>query len=96
MLLVMNMSRTVVTIDGEGRICLPPALREALHWEAGTSLGAEVLGSGALLLQPLEGEPLLVEKGGVLVVRNAGEDNMETALEALRTERLHSVTGMWG
>lgn len=87
------MARAVVIVDNEGRICLPQHLQEALPWKEGTSLSAEVLDSGQLLLHPLEGEPLLVEKDGVLVVRSAGGIDAGAVLETLRAERLTDLTG---
>lgn len=87
------MARAVVTIDNEGRICLPQPLRDALRWEEGTLLKAEVSDSGHLLLHPIEEEPLLVEKDGVLVVRSSSSAEIEKDLEALRSERLIGLSG---
>ncbi|MDW8289533.1 MAG: AbrB/MazE/SpoVT family DNA-binding domain-containing protein [Armatimonadota bacterium] len=88
----MGMSQTIVTIDSEGRICLPATLRESLSWKEGTPLKVEVLSSGQLLLHPLGEEPLLVEKDGVLVVRSRASTDLEEELERLRAERMHNLT----
>lgn len=60
----------MLRLDEEGRICLPEPLRKVLGWEEGTLVTAEVAEAGQLILRPLESEPLLVEKEGILVVRN--------------------------
>lgn len=88
------MQQVRVTIDDEGRICLPEQLRDILKWKEGTLLDAEVLDSGQLVIHPAEEGWFLAEKEGVLVVRGQSSADVQTDLEILRAARLADLSGM--
>ena len=54
------------TLDRFGRIVIPKKIREDFHLHVGSSIRIEE-GEGEIVLKPVEGEPSLVKKGGVLV-----------------------------
>ena len=55
-----------VTIDRLGRIVVPKAVRERLHLVPGTSLELTA-DSGGIRIVPVNSEPALVRKRGVLI-----------------------------
>ena len=54
------------TLDRFGRIVIPKKIREDFHLQVGSSIRIEE-GEGEIVLKPVEGEPNLVKKDGVLV-----------------------------
>jgi AbrB family looped-hinge helix DNA binding protein len=58
-----------VTLDDQGRIIIPPAIRECLGLSLGMTLVVEEGQEDELCLRIQEGSPTLVDKQGVLVVR---------------------------
>ena len=80
------------TLDRFGRIVIPKKIREDFHLHVGSSIRIEE-GEGEIVLKPVEGEPSLVKKGGVLVFAGKAVGNVETALEEHRQERNKMLRG---
>ena len=74
------------TLDRFGRIVIPKKIREDLHLQVGSPIRIEE-GEGEIVLKPVEGEPSLVKKDGVLVFSGKAVGNVETAIEEHREER---------
>jgi len=80
------------TLDRFGRIVIPKKIREDLHLQVGSSIRIEE-GEGEIVLKPVEGEPSLVKKDGVLVFSGKAVGNVETAVEEHRQERNKLLRG---
>ena len=80
------------TLDRFGRIVIPIKIREDLHLQVGSSIRIEE-GEGEIVLKPVEGEPSLVKKDGVLVFSGKAVGNVETAVEEHRQERNKMLRG---
>ncbi len=80
------------TLDRFGRIVIPKKIREDLHLQVGSSIRIEE-GDGKIVLKPIEGEPSLLKKDGVLVFSGKAVGNVETAIEEHRQERNKSLRG---
>ena len=80
------------TLDRFGRIVIPKKIREDLHLQVGSSIRIEE-GEGEIVLKPVEGEPSLVKKDGVLVFSGKAVENVETAVEEHRQERNKLLRG---
>ena len=80
------------TLDRFGRIVIPKKIREDFHLQVGSSIRIEE-GEGEIVLKPVEGEPSLVKKSGVLVFTGKAVGNVETALEEHRQERNKMLRG---
>ena len=74
------------TLDRFGRIVIPKKIREDFHLQVGSSIRIEE-GEGEIVLKPVEGEPSLAKKDGVLVFSGKAVGNVETAIEEHRQER---------
>ena len=74
------------TLDRFGRIVIPKKIREDFHLQVGSSIRIEE-GEGEIVLKPVEGEPSLVKKDGVLVFTGKAVGNVETAIEEHRQKR---------
>ena len=62
----MATAKITIPIDGAGRVVLPKVLRDRLGLQAGSEF--EVIEEeNRIVLKPVEKEPKLVSKGGVLV-----------------------------
>lgn len=88
---------TVVTVQEDGRIQLPETVRQRLGLGPGTRLVVEEgTGHRELHLRVLPGEPQLVEKDGVWVLRfgdgSSPEAGERDPVAELRQERLDSFT----
>jgi len=59
--------RATVEMDKSGRLVVPKKMREALHVQAGALFEVEERDEG-IYLRPLHREPLLVRRGGLLVM----------------------------
>ena len=81
-----------VTLDRFGRIVIPKKIREDFHLQVGSSIRIEE-GEGEIVLKPVEGEPSLVKKDGVLVFSGKAVGNVETAIEEHRQERNKMLSG---
>lgn len=80
------------TLDRFGRIVIPKKIREDFHLQVGSSIRIEE-GEGEIVLKPVEGEPNLVKKDGVLVFSGKAVGNVETAIEEHRQERNKMLRG---
>ncbi len=80
------------TLDRFGRIVIPKKIREEFHLHVGSPLRIEE-GERGIWLMPVEGEPALVEKEGVLVFSGKTVGNIETAIEEHRQERNKILRG---
>ena len=80
------------TLDRFGRIVIPKKIREDLHLQVGSSIRIEE-GDGQIVLKPIEGEPSLLKKDGVLVFSGKAVGNVETAIEEHRQERNKLLRG---
>jgi AbrB family looped-hinge helix DNA binding protein len=80
------------TLDRFGRIVIPKKIREDFHLQVGSSIRIEE-GEGEIVLKPVEGEPSLVKKDGVLVFTGKAVGNVETAIEEHRQQRNKMLRG---
>jgi len=80
------------TLDRFGRIVIPKKIREDLHLQVGSSIRIEE-SDGKIVLKPIEGEPSLLKKDGVLVFSGKAVGNVETAIEEHRQERNKLLRG---
>lgn len=80
------------TLDRFGRIVIPKKIREDFHLQVGSPIRIEE-GEGEIVLKPVEGEPNLVKKDGVLVFSGKVVGNVETALEDHREGRKKMLRG---
>lgn len=75
------------TLDKFGRIVLPKSVRDDLGLKPGAVLKIEQ-NNQRILMQPVNEEPHLVAKNGVLVFSGAATEDLEGAIQAHRQERL--------
>jgi AbrB family looped-hinge helix DNA binding protein len=75
------------TVDRFGRVLIPKTLRKEIGLEPGVVLHIEKE-DGKILLEPLTGEPRLVEKRGVLVFTGVAIGDVEAAIKSHRKERI--------
>ena len=80
------------TLDRFGRIVIPKKIREDFHLHVGSPIRIEE-GEGEIILKPVEGEPNLVKKDGVLVFSGKAVGSVETAIEKHREERSKMLRG---
>jgi len=80
------------TLDRFGRIVIPKKIREHFNLKAGSPIRIEEVDQ-AIVLKPVQGEPKLVLKDGVLVFSGTPIGDLEQALDEDRKGRLKS---MWG
>ena len=67
-----------ITIDGLGRIVVPKKVRDRLHLVAGTALELDVQSDG-IRIRPVNQEPSLLWKEGVLVHHGPETVNLDIA-----------------
>ena len=84
-----------IRIDKFGRILIPRSIRKRLGLEAGTLLRLET-NDRQLVLQPLEDEPVLVEKDGLLVCtatldRGADAFDLIDHIQTTRRDRIRAL-----
>lgn len=80
------------TLDRFGRIVIPKKIRENFHLQAGSPIRIEE-GEGGIILKPVEGEPSLIKKDGVLVFSGKTVGNIEAAIEENREGRSKMLRG---
>ncbi len=80
------------TLDRFGRIVIPKKIREDFHLQVGSPIRIEE-GEGEIILKPVEGEPNLVKKDGVLVFSGKAVGSVETAIEEHREGRNKMLRG---
>jgi AbrB family looped-hinge helix DNA binding protein len=79
------------TIDRFGRIIIPKNVRDDIGLEAGAILHIEKEG-GKIILQPVQGEPRISEKKGILVFTGAAAGDVGAALHEHRKIRLKKMS----
>ena len=78
------------TLDRFGRIIIPKNVREDIGLEAGAVLQVEKQGE-KIVLQPVQGEPQVVEKKGILVFTGGAIGDIGSALRQHRQSRLKKI-----
>ena len=79
------------TLDRFGRIIIPKGVRDDMGLEAGAILQIEKEG-GKIVLQPVHGEPQLMEKKGVLVFTGTAVGDVGAAFHEHRKSRLKKMS----
>jgi AbrB family looped-hinge helix DNA binding protein len=79
------------TLDRFGRIIIPKGVRDDMGLEAGAILQIEKEGE-KIVLQPVHGEPQLMEKKGVLVFTGTAVGDVGAALHEHRKSRLKKMS----
>jgi AbrB family looped-hinge helix DNA binding protein len=79
------------TIDRFGRIVIPKDVRDDMGLEAGAVLQIEKEGE-KIVLQPVQGEPQVMEKKGVLVFTGTAVGDVGAALHEHRKRRLKKIS----
>ncbi len=78
------------TLDRFGRIIIPKDVRDDMGLEAGAVLQIEKKGE-KIILQPVQGEPKIMEKKGILVFTGAAVGDVGAGLHEQRKRRLSSL-----
>lgn len=81
------------TIDKFGRIVIPKKIRENFNLRRPGSPDRIEEGKDEILLKPIDGEPTLIEKDGVLVFTGVAMESIEKQLEAIRQKRSQVLRG---
>ncbi len=76
------------TLDNFGRIVIPKKIREDFNLKPGNLIRIEE-GKEEILLTPVEEEPTLVEKDGVLVFTGIPTEDIENQVDTIRKQRSH-------
>lgn len=79
------------TLDRFGRVIIPKGVRDDMGLEAGAVLTIEKKGE-KIVLQPLQGEPNITEKKGILVFTGTPVGDVGAALQEHRKRRLKKMT----
>jgi len=79
------------TLDRFGRIVIPKDVRDDMGLEAGAVLQIEKEGE-KIVLQPIQGEPQVMEKKGVLVFTGTALGDVGAALHEHRKSRLKKMS----
>jgi bifunctional DNA-binding transcriptional regulator/antitoxin component of YhaV-PrlF toxin-antitoxin module len=80
-----------LSLDQNGKLELPKAIREALHLEPGSQLYAQIEGEKLVLtgVKPAE----LKRVGKILMWTGEVDSSLTTTLETMRSERIEQVGG---
>ena len=78
------------TLDRFGRVIIPKGVRDDMGLEAGAVLTIEKKGE-KIVLQPVQGEPKIVENKGILVFTGAAVGDVGAALKEHRKRRLRRM-----
>ncbi|UFP96116.1 AbrB/MazE/SpoVT family DNA-binding domain-containing protein [Gloeobacter morelensis] len=81
-----------LTLDRFGRILIPKKVRDQLGLSAADKLDLEVR-DGVILLAPIQQEPKVYYKGGVLVVDSEPIGDLTAVIQELREERIRKLGG---
>ena len=85
----INMGEAIkVTLDDQGRILLPAEIKVRLGLSAGMTFVAENADNGELGLRVQQNLPVLVDKGGVLVVRAEADADLANVVRQSRDRRV--------
>jgi AbrB family looped-hinge helix DNA binding protein len=79
------------TLDRFGRIIIPKGVRDDMGLEAGAILQIEKEGE-KIVLQPVPGEPQVMEKKGILVFTGTAVGDVGAALHEHRKSRLKKMS----
>lgn len=79
------------TLDRFGRIIIPKGVRDDMGLEAGAILQIEKEGE-KIVLQPVHGEPQVMEKKGILVFTGTAVGDVGAALHGHRKSRLKKMS----
>jgi AbrB family looped-hinge helix DNA binding protein len=79
------------TLDRFGRIIIPKGVRDDMGLEAGAILQIEKEGE-KIVLQPVHGEPQVMEKKGILVFTGTAVGDVGAALHEHRKSRLKKMS----
>jgi AbrB family looped-hinge helix DNA binding protein len=77
-------------LDRFGRVIIPKKVRDKLGLRPGAVLEVEQQG-GDVLLKPVQEEPRLLEKDGVLVFRGKASGDVAESVRSHRRERLKRI-----
>lgn len=77
-------------LDRFGRVILPKKVRDKLGLKPGAVLEVQEQG-GDVLLKPVQEEPCLLEKEGVLVFGGKAAGDLAEAVQSHRRERLKRI-----
>ncbi len=80
------------TLDKFGRIVIPKKIREDFNLKPGSPIRIEE-GKEEILLTPVEEEPTLVEKDGVLVFTGVPTEDIEKQVDIIRKQRSQLLRG---
>ena len=78
------------TLDRFGRVVVPKDIRDRLGLRPGTEIEIDEKGN-EVVLKPVEHEPSLMVKEGILVYSGTATGDLKGAVKALREERLSKV-----
>ena len=78
------------TLDRFGRIIIPKDVRDDMGLEAGSVLQIEKKGE-KIVLQPVHGEPKILERKGILVFTGSAVGDVGAALNEHRKRRLKKM-----
>jgi len=79
------------TLDRFGRIIIPKGVRDDMGLEAGAILQIEKEGE-KIVLQPVHGEPQVMEKKGILVFTGTAVGDVGAALHEHRKSQLKKMS----
>ncbi len=80
------------TLDKFGRIVIPKKIREDFDLKPGSPIRIEE-GEKEILLTPVESEPTLIEKDGVLVFTGVPTEDIESQIDLIRKQRSQLLRG---
>ncbi len=83
---------TAITIDETGCLAIPLDIRQQLGLTVAQSLNLEIV-NGCIILQPINPEPKVHREGTALVLETQPLGNLDTLIDDLREERIHSQIG---
>ena len=83
--------RIEVELDDQGRLVLPVPLAQRLGLARGTTLVVEQETSEATYLRVQKNSPVLIEKGGVLVITAVADQPLSDTLQEEREQRLDDL-----
>jgi AbrB family looped-hinge helix DNA binding protein len=82
---------TAITIDPSGRILIPKNIRHQLGLLPDSQLNLQIQ-DGKLILEPINQAPNIINENGLLVIDAPCDDNLETIIDDLRSERINQLS----
>ena len=83
---------TAITIDETGCLAIPLDIRQQLGLTVAQYLNLEIV-NGCIILQPINLEPKVHREGTALVLETQPLGNLDSLIDDLREERIHSQIG---